>query len=400
MVVEGHISQSETGFSVFLGKGAGAMDDLTGNQNVFVGEDAGYSNTSGSHNTACGRAALNGNQSGDNNTACGSFALSNNETGNGNIAIGTNALAFNTAGNFNVASGVQTLLNNTIGSHNVAYGDNALGQNKTGHNNIGLGASAGYNITTGSSNILIGHNIYAQDTAGNEQLSVGNLIFATGGFGSGTTVGSGKVGIGEPAPACRLHIKQLGNNLGDGLRLEQPDSSNYWSIQTNDKQFNDLVFSYNSSATRAWISSIDGSYNHLSDRRLKQDINPIGPALDKVMQLKPVAYRFKSNPDDPLVSYGFIAQQLEEVYPEFVSENSGLKGLDYSNFSAIAIRAIQELQEKIKILQAENREMKDTLTTIQSLKEENDELRRMIQSISSKVEKTLQVETTALRHEH
>jgi hypothetical protein len=35
-------------------------------------------------------------------------------------------------------------------------------------------------------------------------------------------------------------------------------------------------------------------------------------------------------------------QEVEKIYPEFVSENNGTLGIAYHNFSVVNIRAIQE----------------------------------------------------------
>ncbi|MGB2143736.1 MAG: hypothetical protein ACPHXZ_04705, partial [Flavobacteriaceae bacterium] len=63
--VAGHIWQTGTGSSVFIGEGAGAVDDLTENSNVFVGKNAGFSNTEGTANTANGYEALYSNTTGE-----------------------------------------------------------------------------------------------------------------------------------------------------------------------------------------------------------------------------------------------------------------------------------------------------------------------------------------------
>ena len=68
---------------------------------------------------------------------------------------------------------------------------------------------------------------------------------------NGSSFFRGKIGIGKGDPACKLHIKQAGNNFQSGLRLERSNNSNWWSIQIN--HLDDLVFDFNGSETRAWI---------------------------------------------------------------------------------------------------------------------------------------------------
>ena len=89
--VAGHIWQTNTGESVFLGVGAGASDDLDDNENVFIGQNAGTGNTSGVSNTALGSAAMNSNISGDHNTAIGMHAFTFGETHTNSTAVGYDA---------------------------------------------------------------------------------------------------------------------------------------------------------------------------------------------------------------------------------------------------------------------------------------------------------------------
>ena len=83
-----------TGNSVFIGLNSGENDDLSSNQNTYVGTQSAQANTSGSSNTVIGYQALRNNSIGSNNTIIGSqsFALASNAENN--IAIGAGAGAF------------------------------------------------------------------------------------------------------------------------------------------------------------------------------------------------------------------------------------------------------------------------------------------------------------------
>jgi len=119
--IHGHISQTATGKSVFLGEGAGTNDDLTDNDNVFIGNDAGHKNTSGDNNTAVGMNAFSSNTEGSYNCAFGTDVLSGNTIGKGNTAMGYQALASSSEALNNTAIGNQALFKNTSGEKNTAW---------------------------------------------------------------------------------------------------------------------------------------------------------------------------------------------------------------------------------------------------------------------------------------
>lgn len=108
-----------TGKSVFIGEEAGEVDDETENSNVFIGYQAGKSNTSGAYNTVSGYKALYSNTTADSNTALGYKALYNNSLGSSNTGIGYEALK-----------------NITTGANNTAIGEDA-GPTSSGTNNSG-----------------------------------------------------------------------------------------------------------------------------------------------------------------------------------------------------------------------------------------------------------------------
>ena len=79
--------------------------------------------------------------------------------------------------------------------------------------------------------------------------------------------------------------------------------------------------------------------------------------LDKLMLLQPKTYQYTASIDANRQSYGFLAQEVEKLFPDFVfSGENGIKGIAYSNFSVIAVKAIQEQQEQINQLEKKNLE--------------------------------------------
>ena len=93
-----------------------------------------------------------------------------------------------------------------------------------------------------------------------------------------------------------------------------------------------------------------------SDVKLKENIEKVEGALDKVSQLDGVTFNWKK---DGRASAGVIAQNVEEVLPSAVKDVETLDGeevnkhVDYNQLSALFIEAIKELKEENKLLKAE-----------------------------------------------
>jgi len=79
-----------------------------------------------------------------------------------------------------------------------------------------------------------------------------------------------------------------------------------------------------------------------SDRRLKSDIETIVDALGFVRDLRGVRYIMNGAP-----GIGVIAQEVEPILPEIVSEADGLKRVAYGNFAGLLIEAIKALADEI-----------------------------------------------------
>jgi hypothetical protein len=99
--------------------------------------------------------------------------------------------------------------------------------------------------------------------------------------------------------------------------------------------------------------SLDGSGNLVatgdvtaySDIRLKENIDTISSALEKTLRLRGVYY---NKIGEEKRSLGVIAQEVEEVIPEVVSELEGYKGVSYGNMVGLLIEAVKELNKKIE----------------------------------------------------
>ena len=90
--------------------------------------------------------------------------------------------------------------------------------------------------------------------------------------------------------------------------------------------------------------------NSLSDEKLKKDISTIDNAVDKVMQLRGVDYTWKQSEEK---SKGVIAQELQKVLPELVSESDDRLSVNYNGIIGVLIEAIKEQQKQIDELKGD-----------------------------------------------
>jgi hypothetical protein len=97
------------------------------------------------------------------------------------------------------------------------------------------------------------------------------------------------------------------------------------------------------------------AYNNLSDIRLKKNIETIPNALEKISDLRGVSFEWRKE-DYPNLNLGekqevgVIAQEVEKVFPQAVSEDkyTGIKSVAYSMLIGPIINAIKELHKIVE----------------------------------------------------
>jgi len=305
-------------YSAFLG--FSGNNTTTGYGNTANGYNALHSNTTGSSNTASGYATLSNNSTGGGNTADGVGALVSNTTGWSNSASGGNAVWQNTTGSYNTSSGFDTLYSNTTGTGNTAGGYKALYSNTTGYYNTALG----YEADVGSGNVgnatAIGANAYVTQS---NTLVLGCVAGVNG------CSGPVSVGIGTTAPDNMLTVNGSADKPGGG----------------------------------SW-----GTY---SDRRLKNLNGSYSSGLSQVLRINPIRYRYKADNamgiHDTDEHIGVVAQDVQKVIPEAVTENS--KGYLLVNNDPIIwsmLNAIKEQQREIRDLKSELRATRQSLQKVKA----------------------------------
>jgi hypothetical protein len=117
---------------------------------------------------------------------------------------------------------------------------------------------------------------------------------------------------------------------------------------------NDL---YSNSSTKFFVvgTAKSAGWSTYSDARLKENIETVSNALDKVTRLRGVNYEWRADAENrvgPMTDgrhLGMIAQEVETVVPEVVdTSDDGYKSINYDNLTGLLVEAIKDQQEMIK----------------------------------------------------
>jgi ethanolamine utilization protein EutQ (cupin superfamily) len=98
----------------------------------------------------------------------------------------------------------------------------------------------------------------------------------------------------------------------------------------------------------------EGDVSAFSDIRLKDNVRPIENALSVVTGLEGVSYELKRH-ESSRRHIGLIAQDVEQVVPEVISETDGYKTIAYGNMVALLVEAIKELKVELDEIKSKPR---------------------------------------------
>jgi len=234
----------------------------------------------------------------------------------------------------------------------------------TYHNINADGAGYGFQFLTnggGSKNTIASIDISQVGTSRS-----GNIIFNTSNSGAptermrilsngpvvinGTTSGyytnSARGVLQVNGSSQALIALSINNSTANGAYLYHDGTTCYLNNQLNGSSTYVVSYSngvYLASGGIAWIAA--------SDERLKTNLKPIENALSKVLKLRSVTGRYKTDDIDKSRSF-LIAQDVLSVLPEAVNldEKSGMLGVAYTDLIPLLVAAIKEQQSQIEEL--------------------------------------------------
>lgn len=132
----------------------------------------------------------------------------------------------------------------------------------------------------------------------------------------------------------------------------------------------------------------NGVWDVVSDRRLKRDIKNLEGALEAVLSLQAVRFRWNDKEKDERFGpqIGYIAQDVENVFPEWVhTDEKGFKSLSKIGVESVLSEAIKEFyhawRADSEVLHAEIDQLKEKTQEIDVLKRENEELKKRLEEL-------------------
>jgi trimeric autotransporter adhesin len=353
------------------------------------------SNAIGSYVTASGRTST---AIGANLIASGNASLA---LGSGNIASGDHSTVLggnNTAsGYYSTATGVSTLASGSYsftqgdGSHANGYTAVAIGNltkapgsksfasgqetTASGENSMSLGrstqavglnslAAGTYNIANADHSVAFGEKNIARS---NNSLALGiynkdyfvanpdspNRFLLSIGNGSNEDNRRNCFEVRQTGTVQLNHYNPAQDNPDRyGLRIKRDiaTDSQFWTLSHPSNENLDIHYGA-SGAFKAYVRQSDGAWMQSSDIRLKEQIKPVESILEKVSQLKVSRYFYKTDTLHTNLQMGLIAQEVQPLFPEFITQNGQYYGVNYGGMSVVALKAIQELKaenEKLK----------------------------------------------------
>ena len=243
-------------------------------------------------------------------------------------------------------------------------GSNIYGGTLTGHTQIQLGTYGSFDTVDGGLQINVPRTVNSKDGLG---------VQFIGSYGRGTNVPYGLYiykdsdlttnSTAETSDDFLLTVEGYIQAKGIGWLKAGKGSVNgkttgtigFWDSDNVSLSFggsnNDIYYSYNGTAYSLW-ALVD---KHFSDRRLKNNIVECKhEALDYIQQFKFKEYDWKKQEDRPQKAHtkiGLIAQEVQAVDPTLVYENGDTLNLDNLRLTNIALKAIQELSQRIETLE-------------------------------------------------
>ncbi|PTX63734.1 putative secreted protein (Por secretion system target) [Kordia periserrulae] len=195
----------------------------------------------------------------------------------------------------------------------------------------------------------------------------------------------------ESGDSRGVRVETIGSQTGPTYGVEAAIGS----IVANPTGFGAAIYGSSASLPNRFAGYFNGDVFvtgtfTVSDKRLKENIQAEENMLDKLSQLETVSYTFKQNEHLNLPSqlqHGFLAQNLEEVFPELVTtinkptfdkENKQTgsfeyKAVNYTGLISVLTSSLNEMNNKVTVLETEIADLRNELATTKNKLEGNND---------------------------
>ena len=248
-------------------------------------------------------------------------------------------LQASTSSNGQVSVGVEA--GTRHGKNNTVVGGRAFSQARAGEDNTVIGAKSLMTVRErrrgkSDKNTTLGSETLRILSAGNENIAIGYKA------GSSNSAGSGNVYIGTYA----------------GSEKPTRESNKLYIANSSQQQLITGDFRKGQVIVHGELNA--RALSQSSDARLKKDIDPINLGLEAILQLEGKTYKWSDASRSQQTHIGLIAQEVEKVIPELVTEDeNGFKAIAYAKLTTILIEAIKEQQTRITELENQNQTLAD-----------------------------------------
>jgi len=278
-------------------------------------------------------------------------------------AVNLDAITFSidssSASNINTSAGVLTVggaggvaINSTSGVINIG--------NETVNNAMNVGTAGARTIQVGSASataVNLDAITFSIDSSSASNLTTSSgLLTVSGGSGVTVTSTGGQLtlnGTGQTVQlnAATYNLSSTTSNLDSTGAVSINSSGGVINIGNNSvaQDINIGTAGARTITLGSTSATAVNAYNFAvaSDVMLKTNITPLSSTLDKVLQLDGYKYNWK-NSDNNSTHIGLIAQEVEQQFPELVTQNNNYKSVNYLGMIAVLINAMKEQQQEIE----------------------------------------------------
>ena len=358
-------TQSSGEYSTAMGKGAIA----SGGASTAMGD---YTTASGYASTASGQGTT---ASGNYSTALG---INTTATKQGSFAVGADTVA---DGNESSALGIAS------GDYSIASGDYSTAMGYETKASSSASIAMGF-YTTASS--------FASTAMGDYTEASGGTSTAMGYFTKAS--GFASTAMGEGTEASGWFSTTMGRNttaqdygttaIGVFNETKETPNPDNFSYQNTAFVIGNGSVSNRSNAFKVLFdgtTTIAGDLNINSDARLKANIISLGATLSKLLQIDGKTYTMKKDANHKK-KIGLLAQDIEKVFPELVTETNDIKSVNYQGLVPVLINAMKEQDEVIRSqdsrLISQETKLSNQEAKLNKQQQEIDELKAMVKALA------------------